>query len=224
MNIVPFDAEKFYLGKLCFRQHDYCGTNKSLRRKSNYHCLECELAYTKDYNKQYREKNLEVIKAKNREYYRQNATRIIEYQKKYLLLNREKINARKRSYFKKQYAINPEISHAYIRARRARKRSNHAFKYTPEQLRHRYNEFGSSCAYCGCSLRLVPDHFIPIAKGGGDCLGNIVPSCISCNASKNDSDPADWYKSKPFYTDKKWRRILRILGKTEANYNQLPLL
>lgn len=37
---MEFDAEKFYLGKLCPQRHDYEGTGKSLLRKS-HHCLEC---------------------------------------------------------------------------------------------------------------------------------------------------------------------------------------
>ena len=34
--------EKYYLGKLCHRNHDYKTTGKSLRYKSNYYCVECK--------------------------------------------------------------------------------------------------------------------------------------------------------------------------------------
>ncbi len=40
--MLPFDATKYVLGKLCPRQHDYDGTGHSLLRLSNRHCLACD--------------------------------------------------------------------------------------------------------------------------------------------------------------------------------------
>lgn len=39
-NFVPFDESRYYLGTLCKRGHDYCGTGLSLRYPSR-HCVEC---------------------------------------------------------------------------------------------------------------------------------------------------------------------------------------
>jgi predicted transcriptional regulator len=38
---LDYDPAKFYLGKLCPRQHDYQGTGKSLLRLHNQSCREC---------------------------------------------------------------------------------------------------------------------------------------------------------------------------------------
>lgn len=44
---MNFDAEKFYLGSLCKRSHDYEGTGKSLRYKSRNDCVKCHRITTK---------------------------------------------------------------------------------------------------------------------------------------------------------------------------------
>ena len=42
VTIPPYDASKYYLGKLCPQQHNYSGTGQSLRRLHNQGCRECE--------------------------------------------------------------------------------------------------------------------------------------------------------------------------------------
>lgn len=39
---ADFDATKFYLSDLCKRGHDYQGTGKSLLRKGNANCVQCQ--------------------------------------------------------------------------------------------------------------------------------------------------------------------------------------
>jgi hypothetical protein len=41
---VGYDPTRFYLGKLCPQGHDYQGTGKSLLRRSNQRCWECDKA------------------------------------------------------------------------------------------------------------------------------------------------------------------------------------
>lgn len=106
--------------------------------------------------------------------------------------------------------------------RRARIRNNHTFNY---ELNEVFKKFDGKCAYC-CQKteNLTVDHFIPISLGRPDTLLNVLPACSPCNSSKNNRDPLKWYKSQPFYSKLRLSKILRVLGKTEANYNQLPLL
>ena len=45
--------------------------------------------------------------------------------------------------------------------------------------------FANACAYCGRSdEKLDIDHLVPVSVGGVNAVGNIVPACRSCNASK----------------------------------------
>ncbi len=50
--------------------------------------------------------------------------------------------------------------------------------------------FSHQCAYCGVGGELVIDHAIPINRSslGEHRLGNLVPSCRSCNARKAGKD------------------------------------
>ncbi len=46
-------------------------------------------------------------------------------------------------------------------------------------------EFGQRCAYCFRAGSLTQDHVEPLVGGGRHSVGNIVPACRSCNASKH---------------------------------------
>lgn len=59
------------------------------------------------------------------------------------------------------------------------------------------NESGGKCHYCGESVgidKLIPDHVIPLSKGGPNSIDNIVASCRFCNQSKHDKDKPLYYK------------------------------
>ena len=62
--------------------------------------------------------------------------------------------------------------------------------FSAEQWQEVIQEFGHFCAYCGADGELVMDHVIPINKQalGEHRLGNLVPSCRSCNAKKSGQD------------------------------------
>lgn len=49
-----------------------------------------------------------------------------------------------------------------------------------------------TCRYCGRSapeIKLVPDHIVPTALGGGDDPANLVTSCEDCNSGKSATPP-----------------------------------
>ena len=77
-----FDTEKYYLGKLCKRGHDWNGTNRSLRLKYNGQCIECKRYFnsmpriTEDrkikqrvYSTRYNKKNKSRVRKYRKEYY-----------------------------------------------------------------------------------------------------------------------------------------------------------
>jgi 5-methylcytosine-specific restriction endonuclease McrA len=41
-----------------------------------------------------------------------------------------------------------------------------------------------TCAYCGAQDALQPDHRVPLARGGSNDIGNILPACPRCNQRK----------------------------------------
>ena len=58
-------------------------------------------------------------------------------------------------------------------------------------------EAWGSCAYCGAvGTPLQKDCVLPISRGGRYTLGNIVPACRSCNASKCNDEVTGWLRRK----------------------------
>ena len=55
------------------------------------------------------------------------------------------------------------------------------------------------CAYCGAVDRpLQRDCVLAISRGGRYTLGNIVPACGSCNASKCNEEVTGWLRRRRF--------------------------
>lgn len=51
-----------------------------------------------------------------------------------------------------------------------------------------------TCQYCGGEapdVILNVDHIVPVAKGGGNGLTNLVTSCFDCNSGKKDRELSD---------------------------------
>jgi hypothetical protein len=55
----------------------------------------------------------------------------------------------------------------------------------------------AGCAYCGAEEpALQKDCMLPISRGGRYTLGNVVPACRSCNASKCNLEVTTWMRRK----------------------------
>lgn len=63
-------------------------------------------------------------------------------------------------------------------------------QFSAEQWKSVISEFGQRCAYCDAEGDLVMDHVIPINRTalGEHRLGNLVPACRTCNATKAGQD------------------------------------
>ena len=57
---------------------------------------------------------------------------------------------------------------------------------TPEQWKAIKKVYRYRCAYCGKRKILTQDHVIPLSKGGGTVVENIVPACRECNSGKHN--------------------------------------
>lgn len=109
------------------------------------------------------------------------------------------------------------------RKRRAKKKQVHHVTVSAQQIAALQAAWNGCCAYCGSRNISEIDHFIPLSKGGPDCLGNYLPSCEWCNSSKHNDDPLEWYSRQSFYSLKRWQDILKFLGLSQVGYRQLPL-
>ena len=126
-----------------------------------------------------------------------------------------------------QYQINPDLR-LYVRQKSKRRkallREQTAHQIKPKQLRSRFAQFDNCCAYCGAAGDMQIEHVVPISKGGTHAIGNIVPACQTCNYSKKDHEVERWYRSQPQFSEKRWKRICRVLGWDRGSVGQLALL
>lgn len=145
-----------------------------------------------------------------------------EYAKKHAKTEKGKATAkiiRQRFY---QTEKGKALARECVKRRRAVKEKVHTASFTEQERIVRFDLFDGCCAYCGATATTI-DHVIPLSKGGAHVLGNFLPSCKPCNTSKFNKDMETWYKASPNYTKARWKRILKVLGITEAQLGQLPL-
>lgn len=121
---LEFDTTKFELGVLCKRDHDYQGSEQSLRyHKGKGGCVECvKLRYQErreiilKQKQEYYESHKEEKRIYNQQYAEENADRIRQQQAEYREANREEVNARSREWGKR----NRDQKLAYMKARHER--------------------------------------------------------------------------------------------------------
>lgn len=251
MTILPFDKTKLCLGNLCGRGHRWNDTEQSLRHIHKRECVECKKEVSRIYREKNRDRLLESKKLDyqknkaryaqiNKAYREEHKEELRLYCKQYRVENAERLRLRRREWKKRnpdkvkasrqRYQTNNRaVRRLNLQRYRTRKREAHTYPYTLLELETRINQFDRCCAYCqsglDCGVRgwSQIDHFLPLSKGGTDTIGNLVPACISCNSAKCDRDPFDWFSKQPFFSKERWLKILKVLGKTDANYTQLTL-
>lgn len=67
------------------------------------------------------------------------------------------------------------------------------FLLTKEDVKAIYERFDYQCFNCNSKERLEIDHHYPLSKGFGLTLKNAVLLCKSCNSSKHNKMPEDFY-------------------------------
>ena len=89
--------------------------------------------------------------------------------------------------------------------------------FSEEHWKNTMSHFHNKCAYCGSEEEIVMDHVVPINRKslGEHRLGNLVPSCKSCNSKKGNKD------YKVFLEGKKDR--MSAISKYMEDNNYKPL-
>jgi len=129
-----------------------------------------------------REKHYETrIKPYQKSWADDNKERMLSTHKEWRDKNRNKI----RSYWRN--SIKSGVHRAVQSRRRAKIKGASINDFTTGDWNDLQIEHDYRCAYCGDQPeRLERDHVIPLSRGGNHTKSNIVPSCRSCNAVKND--------------------------------------
>ena len=84
-------------------------------------------------------------------------------------------------------------------ARRRRRRMDAVEHDLTDQQWAALEHAWAGCAYCGATGRpLQRDCVLPISRGGRYTLGNVVPACGPCNASKCNDEVTGWLRRKRF--------------------------
>ena len=155
--------------------------------------------------------NIEKIKQQSKEYKEQHKEYYIEYAKaygdKWKLKNKDKVKKAQQKYCQN----NKEKLRIKNHNRRA-KEKNLERTFTLEQWNACKEYFEHKCAYCGTEKKLTQEHFIPVTKGGGYTIKNIIPVCKLCNSRKRNIDFFKWYPEQEFYNKKRCQNILTYLN------------
>lgn len=198
----------------------------------------------------YRSLNRDQILERQRKYQLANADKVSEKNRRWYLAHRESAALSRRIYYYANRARlqilrrrwreqNPEKcclyvmrwrnknkdkAREFVRRRHARRRASLQTFFKPltiEQKLYRFNIWLNACAYCNTGGPVTVDHVLALASGGVDEPANIVPACRRCNSSKQHKPVESWYRSQPFFTEARWRKIQRHCP--AAVTGQLPL-
>ncbi len=175
----------YFTGLPCSKNH------VSLRLVSGRNCVECSKVHCQIWSKN-------------------NKPHLKNYNSSYMSTEH---GQRTRKDYAKYYATTPNGKAAHVRGaskRRALKLNSTIQNYSYQEKIERFDMFNNKCGYCGKQDQLSEDHFIPLTKGGKHFLTNIVPACKSCNSSKHNSMPEDWYSRQTFYSKDRWRLLTEL--------------
>ena len=168
--------------------------------KLNPQCKSCQKIYAI--------KNKGSIQRRGRERYIQKKEHITALNLEWQKNNRERVYEINN---KSRRTENGRKTRCRLQQKRDALKNSLICDFTSEQWQATMEHFESKCAYCGKAKRLTQDHFIPLKKGGGYTVSNIIPACLNCNSKKNSFDFSEWYPRQPFYSAEREYRILKFI-------------
>jgi 5-methylcytosine-specific restriction endonuclease McrA len=209
--------------KICAKCKEEKPTSEfgTIRGKINRHCKSCGRVYGKksysnnkqsrsksskkwqaknpNYEKEYARKNLEVTNKKNKKWRSKNPDYDADYRKE----NKEEIKLRN-----EKWKQNNPLKVLEIARRRRAKKLEVNEQYSEEDNVITNKEFNYKCYNCKSNEDLTIDHHYPLSKGYPLTLTNAVVLCRSCNSSKGNKDPKDFYSSLKYI--KLTKKLIKI--------------
>lgn len=157
-------------------------------RSDKKHCsAECKKVSKQLYDQiRYKELAPQII-ANVRKHYLADKSRKQVYDRQYRIKHKEKIAQAKANYARMQRILYPEKVALDGVTRSAGRRAITRGKVSAKDLKHLLNRFQNKCAYCNEDIRVGYefDHVIPVSRGGQHAIGNLLPSCRTCNWAKS---------------------------------------
>lgn len=124
---------------------------------------------------------------RQRDWRKQNPDKVRLYKRTAYVRHGDAIRAYSREWAKRN-PINRRIANAKRRAK-----YKMGIPYTKEDILHKHNGQNGRCYWCNRVLiNFHIDHYIPLSRGGVDCLENIVIACPHCNLSRGSKMPDEW--------------------------------
>lgn len=119
-----------------------------------------------------------------------NRARIRAYARHQQRIYRDKYPGRVQAWF----VANPIKRKLYSQKRRSAKgQAIDSVGISERDWQRLVRRYRGGCAYCGDTSKPVEmDHVIPLKRGGRHAVGNILPTCRTCNSSKNARLLAEW--------------------------------
>lgn len=164
------------------------------KRNSDKVKVSKKLEYEKNKNKycarakQYRLRNIKRDSELKHKRYTEKKEEIIQYNKEYYRKNKKRIAHNVSEWVKN----NPE-KYLAIQIRRKEREKNLDATINYEDIVEIFDAFNNMCFKCGSKKHLCLDHHRPLSKGNGLSRNNAVILCKSCNSSKHDKMPEEFY-------------------------------
>lgn len=164
-------------------------TDSDFTAHTEKRCLKCKIA--KPLNDFHSNKNSKDGKwryckscacAMKADQYRSDPSVIIERVRKFR--EHPGFYERQKLYMAEWRRNNPTKAAEYTNRRNVRKLENGG-SFTPEQFTDLCHYYGNVCLCCMEEKPLIPDHVIPVVKGGTSDISNIQPLCAQCNRRKH---------------------------------------
>jgi 5-methylcytosine-specific restriction endonuclease McrA len=163
---------------------DQFGKDKHSRDGLTKHCKDCK----REFHKSYRENNREKWLADKKASRSRNIKKDLAYKRKYYAEHKQEAADYQREYAKRNPAKVEKIKAVY-RSRRLKD----CYTVLDREIQRIK---GSPCFACGSVERIEVDHVVPLSRGGRHSIGNLMPLCRSCNASKGGKLLVEWKFSR----------------------------
>lgn len=152
--------------------------------------------YMRNWRKNASQDSLDLQRRLSKEWHSKHPDKVKAYKHEWYIRNRKRVKEKARSPERIAWEAAYKKSES---GKAAKKRAKHKRRgvevntLTAAQWVSIRNAFDNKCAYCGSARKkLEQDHVVPISRGGGHELMNVVPACRKCNHTKYTRTAEEW--------------------------------